>query len=186
MEILEAINMTNGLFGNLLLTTPVKRKMFVSYHHDNDQWYYNEFSRTFDLGFEAIQDRSLDRLIDSNNTDYVIGRIRQNYITGTSCTFVLCGPQTRWRKYVDWEIKGTLDREHGLIGIKLPNNPADLHGGVHKPDRLQDNIDSGYAVWINWEDLAGGPEYLRRIIEIANLKSSQLIVNSRKIRKRSG
>lgn len=28
---------------NSVLIPPVKRKIFVSYHHDNDQWYYNEF-----------------------------------------------------------------------------------------------------------------------------------------------
>lgn len=178
--------MTNGLFRNSLLGTQIKRRIFVSYHHDNDQWYYNEFSRIFDQGFDAISDQSLDRLIDSDNPDYVIGRIRQNYITGTSCSLVLCGPQTRWRKYVDWEIKGTLDRSHGLIGIKLPNNPPDTQGGVHKPDRLQDNIDSGYAVWINWEDLGSGPEYLKQVIELANSRPSYLIENSRQIRKRNG
>jgi hypothetical protein len=44
-------------------------------------------------------------------------RIRDKHITGTSCTIVLCGSLTPWRKYVDWEIKATLDKEHGLIGI---------------------------------------------------------------------
>ena len=91
-----------GLLGSILYS---KRRVFVSYHHDSDQWYYNEFSGFFAEEYEAIQDNSLDRLIDSYNTDYVIRRIRENHITGTSCTIVLCGPQTRWRKYVDWEIK---------------------------------------------------------------------------------
>jgi len=46
--------------------------------------------------------------------------IRENFITGTSCTIVLCGAQTHLRKYVHWEIKATLDKEHGLIGVNLP------------------------------------------------------------------
>ena len=101
-----------GLYGlGILPKPPVKRKIFVSYHHDNDQAYYNEFSRFFSDQYDAIQDSSLDRLIDSDDTEYVMRRIRENYITGTSCTVVLCGPQTRWRKYVDWEIKATLDKQ---------------------------------------------------------------------------
>lgn len=32
---------------------------------------------------------------------------------------VLCGAEAPQRKFVDWEIKATLDKEHGLIGINL-------------------------------------------------------------------
>ena len=63
---------------------PVRPRVFVSYHHGNDQWYYNEFNRAFHDTYEAIQDNSVDRTIDSDNPEYVIRRIRENYITGTS------------------------------------------------------------------------------------------------------
>lgn len=167
-----------------LLTQPVKRKVFISYHHDNDQWYYNEFSRFFSSGYETVQDNSLDRLIDSNNTDYVMRRIRENYITGTSCTIVLCGPETRWRKYVDWEIKATLDKQHGLIGVQLDNNIPNNEGKVHIPDRLADNIDSGYAVWTSWSSLT--VDHLRACIELANGKPARSIKNDRIMRSRNG
>lgn len=181
-----AMTLGYGNFGlRSFLTQPIKRKIFVSYHHDSDQLYYNEFSRFFSDQYETIQDRSLDRLIDSDDVEYVMRRIREKYITGTSCTIVLCGPQTRWRKYVDWEIKATLDKRHGLIGINLPNNiPSPINGGCHKPDRLQDNIDSGYAVWTNWESLTEA--HLQSCIEIANGKSTNLIINNRIMRSRNG
>jgi len=111
-------------------------------------------------------------------------RIRENYITGTSCTIVFCGPQTRWRKYVDWEIKATLDKQHGLIGIKLSNNTPDQLGRWHKPDRLQDNIDSGYAVWTYWESLT--IDHLKVCIETANANPKNLIKNDRGMRSRNG
>ena len=170
--------------GGLLI--PKKRRIFVSYHHHSDQWYFNEFTRFFGELYETVQDNSLDRTIDSDDVDYVMRRIRESYITGTSCTIVLCGPMTRWRKYVDWEIKATLDKCHGIIGVKLPNNPADVNGGVHKPDRLQDNINTGYAVWITWEELNKGPAFLKTCIEIATAKSVILIDNRRNLRKRNG
>jgi hypothetical protein len=64
---------------------------------------------------------------------------------------------------VDWEIKASLDMEHGLIGIKP--SLAMGQGRVHKPDRLQDNLDVNYAVWIPWENLSAGANYLRQCIE---------------------
>ena len=142
--------MSNGLLGSLLYPTQIKRKVFVSYHHGNDQWFYNEFSRVFNDTYDVISDNSLDRAIDSDNPDYVMRRIREKYITGSSCTIVLCGAETPNRKYVDWEIKATLDKEHGLIGINLPTSITSQYGGVIVPDRLHDNVQSGYAVWIDW------------------------------------
>lgn len=61
-------------------------------------------------------------------------RIRGDYLTGTSYTLVLCGKETPWRKFVDWEIKATLDKQQGLIGLGLPSNPS-LNGKVRVPDR---------------------------------------------------
>ncbi|MEA2603914.1 MAG: hypothetical protein QOF89_4906 [Acidobacteriota bacterium] len=164
----------------------VRPRVFVSYHHGNDQWYYNEFSLAFHNIYETIQDNSVDRIIGSASPDYVIRRIRENHITGTSCTVVLCGPETRWRKYVDWEIKATLDKQHGLVGINLPNNPRDPNRLVHKPDRLQDNMDSGYALWLAWEDLGRGSEFLKACVLEANIRPARLIQNGRPLRQRNG
>jgi len=174
--------MANGLLSGLGIP---KRKVFVSYHHGNDKAYYLEVSRYFSTAYDVIQDNSVDRDIDSSNADYVIRNIRENYITGTSCTIVLCGAQTPWRKYVDWEIKATLDKNHGLIGINLPSNP--VHQGKYTvTDRLHDNIVSGYALWIQWNELNAGPQFLVSNIEIANSKSSSLIDNTRPLRSRNG
>ncbi len=174
-----------GMYGlGIQPKLPVKRKIFVSYHHDNDQAYYDEFARFFSEQYDVIQDNSVDRRIDSEDADYVMRRIRENYISGSSCTIVLCGPQTRWRKYVDWEIKATLDKQHGLIGVKLANNIPDQLGRCHKPDRLQDNIDSGYAIWTSWKSLT--IDHLKTCIENANSKNKNLITNDRIMRSRNG
>ena len=55
----------------------------------------------------------------------------RKYITGTSCTVVLCGG--RPRKFVDWEIKATLDKEHALIGVNLPTSERNLFGQAIVP-----------------------------------------------------
>jgi hypothetical protein len=112
-------------------------------------------------------------------------RIRENYVTGSSCTIALCGTDTAWRKFVDWEIAATLDKEHGLIGVKLPTLQI-INGGCTKPDRLQDNIDSGYAVWTWWETITANPTLLAQLIEEANGKSKSLLRDWRDRRLRNG
>ncbi len=83
------------------------------------------------------------------------------------------------------EIAATLDKEHGLIGVKLPTLSV-VNDGCAKPDRLQDNINSGYAVWAWWENITATPAVLSSLIEQANAKSKILILNSRARRVRNG
>jgi hypothetical protein len=158
---------------------PVKHRVFVSYHHAGDQRYYNAFSTEFHDTHEAIHDNSLERMVDSEDVDYVMRRIREQYITGTSCTIVLAGAETWGRKYVDWEIKATLEKDHGLIGVALPTAQRDVNNKVLVPPRLHDNIESGYALWLTWEQLTKSPEQLEKYIADAKSRSKTLIDNSR-------
>ena len=164
----------------------VKRSIFVSYHHGGDRAYYEAFSNLFADTYDVIQDNSIDRAIDSADSEYVIRKIREEFITGTSCTVVLCGAQTSQRKFVDWEIKATLDKEHGLIGVNLPTNPRLPNGNVAVPNRLFDNIQSGHAIWTNWAALAQNPALLSNLVEQANAKNKTLMRNQRELRSRNG
>lgn len=157
----------------------VRRKVFLSYHHGGDQAYYDAFSKTFHDDYELVSDNSLDRTVGSENADYVMRRIRENYVTGSSCTIVLVGARTWGRKYVDWEIDATLQKQHGLIGVRLPTLTPSVNGKYTVPDRLHDNIETGYAVWTTWEMITSNSSTLVNLIEAANNKRSQLINNSR-------
>jgi hypothetical protein len=173
--------MSYGIFGeSLRVQTPVKHKVFVSYHHGGDQPYYDAFSRTFHDTYEVIYDNSLEREVDSDDVDYVMRRIRENYITGSSCTIVLVGAKTWGRKYVDWEIKATLEKEHGLIGVQLPTaarGPND--NKIIVPGRLHDNIESGFALWLSWNEITTSAEQLQRFVADAKSRSAKLINNTR-------
>lgn len=46
---------------------PIKRSIFLSYHHGRDREYYNVFSLLFGEGYQVIQDNSVERDIDSDN-----------------------------------------------------------------------------------------------------------------------
>jgi hypothetical protein len=166
------------------LMKPARRKVFVSYHHGGDQAYYDEFSRFFHDQYEAIRDNSLERLIQSDNTEYVMQQIREQYITGTSCSIILIGAQSHERKYLDWEIKATLDKEHGLLGIVLPTHVKNNLGQIIVPDRFLDNANSGYAIWTHWQGLTA--QALTQLIGAAIVKSRFLINNSRALRQRNG
>lgn len=170
------------LYPNRPSTRP---RVFVSYHHAGDQWYYDEFSRRLHDQYETVIDRSLERRIDSDNSDYIMRRIREEYITGTSCTFVLCGAETAQRKFVDWEIKASLDKQHGLIGVQLPTARPVNPGIFFKPWRLDDNVASGYALLMTWNDLVMFPSLVAARIAEANARSKLLINNSREMMSRN-
>lgn len=158
-----------GPFGPRPLATQ-KPRIFVSYHHERDQWYYDEFTRLFAEGYEIITDTSIDRRIGSDDVDYQQQVIRERHITGSSVTIVLCGAETWKRRWVDWEIDMTLNKAHALLGINLPTNPSDIDGKVTVPDRLHANIKSGYAHFINW---AEDPNALRIAIDVARNRARQ-------------
>jgi hypothetical protein len=170
-----------------LISTPlrVKHKVFISYHHGSDQRYYDAFSSTFHDTYEAIYDNSLERRIDSDNVDYVRQRIRSDFITGSSCTIVLVGKDTWGRKYVDWEIDATLDLHHGLLGVQLPTASSSAQNTVIVPSRLYDNINSGFALWLSWQQITASAAGLNAYVADAKARSTSLIVNSRERRLRN-
>lgn len=163
----------------------VKPKVFVSYHHGGDRWYYDYFSRLFCDMYDIVHDSSVDRIIDSDNAEYISRHIRDEYITGTSCTILLCGAGTPGRKFVDWEIKATLDKEHGLLGLNLPSNRPYPDGTWPVPERFLDNLRSGYALWHSWSDVATNPSRLVQLVLEARNKESWRIDNSRPLRARN-
>lgn len=165
-----------------MATSPFERtrhRVFISYHHTRDQAWYDALSVAFHDRLQLLTDNSLERRIDSEDVDYVMRRIREHHLHGSSCTIVLCGADTWRRKYVDWEILASLNQGMGLVGVWLPTLPSGSNSGTCKPARLQDNINSGYAVWTRWGLISGDYRVLLEAIEAAVGRSTALIDNSR-------
>ena len=64
-------------------------------------------------------------LINSANPEYVMSKIRQEYLADSTITLVLVGTCTHSRRFVDWEIKASLRQgenytPNGLLAIVLP------------------------------------------------------------------
>ena len=149
-----------------------RHKCFISYHQkdeDEVRAFIEEFSEVFIAKVLGVSDE--DDFIDSTNTDYVLRRIREKYLTDSTVTLVMVGRCTWARKYVDWEIAATLrndpnNKRSGLLGITLPS-VASL-SGRRPPQRLDINLPRGggeaYARWIKYPSTKGG---LRSSIEDA-------------------
>lgn len=131
-------------FGSTILGSAVRRKCFISYHHA-DQIEVYSFIRAFDSFHDIFIYRGLglsmaDDIINSTNTDYVMQRIRELYLSDSTVTIVMIGQCTWARRYVDWEIQASLrqglaNTPNGLLGIKLPS-----YRGNGYPARLNANL----------------------------------------------
>jgi hypothetical protein len=121
-----------------------KRKVFVSYHHADAvevRAFVDEHRSVMiprGIGDGVTDD---DNFIGSDDTEYVLRRIREKYLSDSTVTVVMIGKCTWARKYVDWEIAASLRNDadngrSGLLAMLLPslrNNPPTV------PQRISDN-----------------------------------------------
>lgn len=138
----------------------VQHKVFVSYHHANDQTYRDAFERLFALHYGVIISKSVQigEISHGFDTDYVRAKIRDEYLRDSTITVVLIGTQTWQRRHVDWEISSSirqtkLSSRSGLLGLLLPTHPSYYTEGYDAgivPPRLADNQKCGYAKIYNW------------------------------------
>jgi hypothetical protein len=104
-----------------------KHKIFISYHHKNDQYYKNELSNIA-LTYDVFEDASVDTggISDELTDQQIRTKIRDEYLKDSSVTIVLVGTETKYRKHVDWEIyssmyNGAKNKKSGILVINLPS-----------------------------------------------------------------
>jgi hypothetical protein len=146
----------------------VRRKCFISYHHADQAW-VDHFVNTFDHSRDLFVARGLGQtmaqdIIDSADTDYVMRRIRQLYVSDSSVTLVMLGKCTWARRYVDWELQASLRAPqnglpNGLLAIKLPTFPENgffpdrLNRNLLSPERKAAGLDC-FARWMTYPQSA--------------------------------
>ena len=138
-------------------------KVFISYHHANDQWAKNP------LQYWADQHRLfIDVSVDTRDineglpTETIRKVIRDDYLRDSSVTIVLVGTETRGRKHVDWEIyssmfDGRINKRSGLLVIQLPSTFPEYHEAAHEIEKK-----SVYADCTSWCTINDRSEYERR------------------------
>ena len=160
----------------------IRRKVFISYHHANDQLYKEAL---IDILWDSVIHKSVqDGDISTDvSTDYIARLIREDFLNDASVCIVLVWADSYKRKHIDWEIAAALDKKvwgySWLLALYLPTHPEHSTGYYSSqtvPSRLAKNLESWYARMINWTT---NKDILLDEIEKAfqNKKNSHLIVN---------
>ncbi len=140
-----------------------RHKVFISYHHENDQKYRTRFERLFADVYDILDSRSvrIGAIPQGTPLDEISRRIRDDYLSDSTVTVVLVGNDTWRRKHVDWEIAATVrdtdaNPRSGLLGILLPTHPDFGDGNDYNqytiPPRLHYNIECDFADLYDWSE----------------------------------
>ena len=141
-----------------------KRKVFISYHHFNDQAYKEELIR-LNKHNDIFIDASVDTGdIDENLSDESIRqKIRDEYLRDSTVTIVLVGTETKNRKHVDWEIyssmyDGQVNKKSGVLVINLPTTGCTYYTAAHG-EKEKSEI---YPATTSWTSITTRKEYEER------------------------
>ncbi len=141
-----------------------KHKVFISYHHNNDQKYKEELLR-LNAKYDLFIDASVDTGdIDDNFPDETIRqKIRDEYLKDSTVTIVLVGLETKYRKHVDWEIyssmyNGKVNKQSGILVINLPTTKCDYFTAAHGKEEKE----IVYPSITSWTSIKGREEYQKR------------------------
>ncbi|MCJ8161997.1 TIR domain-containing protein [Acinetobacter zhairhuonensis] len=159
-----------------------RHKVFVSYHHANDQEYRDKFESLFADRHDIIVSKSVQiGDIDINlKTETIRQKIRDEYLSDSTVTVILIGSETWKRKHVDWEISSSIrstknNSRSGLLGIILPSYPRGSTSKYNQytiPPRLYDNLNCGFASIYNWNN---DPKKVQKWIHEAFLRRNTIL-----------
>ena len=145
-----------------------RHRVFVSYYHNDDQYYRELFEDRFSDYYDIMVSESVEigDIDPYLKTETIRQIIRDRYLRDSTVTVVLVGANTWQRKFVDWEIGSSIretlnSSRSGLLGILLPTypnsyfnfNPFTPPYDSHTiPPRLSKNIDCGFATLHKWSE----------------------------------
>jgi len=118
-----------------------KRKVFISYHHRNDQAYKQallEFNDTHGIFIDASVD--IGDIDDSLSSQAIRRKIRDEYLASSTVTILLVGTETKYRKHIDWEvyssmIDGSVNKRSGIVVINLPSTNCTTFTAPHSGEK---------------------------------------------------
>jgi len=141
-----------------------KHRVFISYHHTNDQT-YKEALLSLNLVHDVFNDVSVDTgdIDDSLDDDAIRQVIRDEYLRDSSVTIVLVGVETGRRKHVDWEIyssmfNGKVNKQSGVLVIMLPSTDCTYFTAAHGDDEKT----TLYPDTTSWVSISSRADYETR------------------------
>ncbi|MCM3239598.1 TIR domain-containing protein [Heyndrickxia oleronia] len=116
----------------------MRRKCFISFK--TEDIHYKKFIQS-ELDVDMI-DKSLDVAIDSDNEEYIMRKIREDYLSSSTVTIHLIGrfsAENRGyheQKYIKRELQASLyngngNTRNGILGIVLPEMYDQIYTGSH-------------------------------------------------------
>jgi len=141
-----------------------KHKIFISYHHANDQAYKEALLKSNEL-YDIFVDASVDTgdIADNLDDKTIRQKIRDEYLKDSTVTIVLVGLQTKFRKHVDWEIyssmyNGKVNKQSGILVINLPSTGCTHFRVAHGEDEKK----KIYPTTKSWTSITSRSEYEKR------------------------
>ena len=138
-------------------------KVFISYHHSNDQCYKEEILRA-NREYPMYIDASVDTGDISDDLDDQTIRqiIRDSYLRDSTITILLVGTETKRRKHIDWEIyssmiDGAVNKKSGVLVINLPSTNCTYYTATHTGEK-----ETLYPSNSSWTTINSREEYERR------------------------
>ncbi len=131
-------------------------RVFISYHHGNDQCYKNSLLY-LNIWFKIFIDESVDTggISEELPDQSIRAKIRDEYLRNTTVTILLCGTETKGRKHCDWELyssmfNGKINKQSGILVILLPSVDRGQvlcgHGQFERSEAFSD-ISTWSSVW---------------------------------------
>lgn len=119
----------------------VRHKVFISYHHANDQWAKDrliELNKQYDIFIDCSVDTG--DIPDTWDDQHIRTEIRDNYLRDSTVTILLVGVETRNRKHIDWELyssmfDGQVNKKSGIVVIMLPSTGCIYRHASHTGEK---------------------------------------------------
>ena len=129
-----------------------------------------------DMGIEMI-DKSLNEPINSDNEDYIMRKIREDYLADSTVTIYLIGEYSaensflQDQTYIKRELQASLyngenNTKNGILGVVLPNMYDRIYNGCCWSEEER------YCVLVKWEDFENNPE--KYIDDAFNKRNSEI------------
>lgn len=127
-------------------------KVFISYHHENDQFYkaallelndnYKFHSDNPHYGKPLFIDLSVDTgdISEHLSNETIREKIRDEYLQDSTVTILLVGTETKNRKHIDWELyssmyNGKRNKQSGILVVNLPTIGEHLVSVSHNKEK---------------------------------------------------
>lgn len=119
----------------------MRHKCFISFKKE-DERYKKEIQRWCDASKVDMIDKSLNNAIDSENPDYVMRKIREDYLSDSTVTIFLIGTHSaevlgrEEQQYIKRELQASLYNGEGnsrnaILGVVLPEMYSAIYKGTY-------------------------------------------------------